>query len=197
MIKAAIFGGAFDPFHTGHAVVISALLNSNLFDLIYIVPSGERPEKPAIASPLQRLTMLELGLKTAGLTNSKIKIERCQVNGTINSSFTVDLLNFLKAREPNVDFSFVIGADNLSQLNKWKNPEQLTEAAKFIVLPRPGQSINPPAGFKVEFIKPEAWMHNGASSSEIRGLIANRKDTAGLLYKEVADYIKLNNLYVI
>ena len=196
MPRIAVFGGAFDPFHTGHAVVISALLNSNLFDFIYVVPSGIRPEKPCTASPQQRCEMLEIGLKSADLKNNKIIIERCQIDGSISSSFTVDLLSFLKQREPGSTFSFVIGADNLNQLKQWKDPEKLAQLTKFIVLPRPGQSITTPKGFKVELIEPKEWMYNGAASSEIRKLLAQGKSTAGLLYKEVADYIKLQQLYV-
>ena len=59
----ALFGGTFDPIHSGHIAVAQAAQKRFHIDAIYFVPSSRPPHKskPALTPFLHRYTMVALG----------------------------------------------------------------------------------------------------------------------------------------
>ena len=57
------------------------------------------------------------------------------------TQYTVDLLRRLTQRNPQFRFVFMIGADNLLQLPKWKNWRSIIETIPIAVIARPGTSL--------------------------------------------------------
>ncbi len=55
--------------------------------------------------------------------------------------YTVDLLERLKTRHPDINFIFMMGADNLLQLPKWRDWETIVETVPIAVIARPGSPI--------------------------------------------------------
>ena len=52
--------------------------------------------------------------------------------------YTIDTLDALKVREPECDFTLVIGSDNLERFNGWKQAERILKEYGIVVYPRPG-----------------------------------------------------------
>jgi nicotinate-nucleotide adenylyltransferase len=57
--------------------------------------------------------------------------------------YTVDTVRILQARQPDVEFFFVMGSDSLRDLLKWHQPEQLIKLCPLVVVPRPGVEASP------------------------------------------------------
>jgi len=58
-----------------------------------------------------------------------------------DTQYTVELLTTLKAIEPNTQFVFMMGADNLKQLPKWRDWRTIMETIPIAVIARPGSPI--------------------------------------------------------
>jgi nicotinate-nucleotide adenylyltransferase len=58
-----------------------------------------------------------------------------------NTQYTVGLLTTLKARQPDTNFVFMMGADNLLQLPRWRKWQVIMETVPIAVIARPGSSI--------------------------------------------------------
>ncbi|MBX7143469.1 MAG: nicotinate (nicotinamide) nucleotide adenylyltransferase [Oligoflexia bacterium] len=196
MASIALFGGAFDPPHTGHTLVISALLKSKLCEQVWCVPSADRPDKAWHATAEARLAMLKIALSEAFPGQTSIKIEDAQVNGDLPTSFTIDFLDYIKKQYPQHTFSWVIGADNIPHLQTWKDSARLMRETSFLAYPRPGYDILPtqcPANVRMIEVTNAAL--SSASSTKIRELIATDQDTSGLLSPGVRSYINEHAIY--
>jgi nicotinic acid mononucleotide adenylyltransferase len=122
---------------------------------------------------------------------------------------TADLLDMLLKDEPNVDFSFCLGADTFVDLTQWKwrrarDVFRLLEG-RLVVLCRQGSTtktddsleqlvdrINQSESAQVELLNVPTL--NEVSSSAVRN--SNDEERLGeMLSKDVLDYIKENRLY--
>lgn len=194
-IKTAIFGGAFDPPHVGHQGAIRAILDSALAQHIWLTPSGDRDDKSVRAGSTHRVAMLELILRDYFADDSAVSIERCQVDGQVTGSYTIDLMRFFRGKYPQRSFSFIIGSDLISQLESWKDPDALAQEVEFLVLPRPGYSSTLASRMKLNVIPERFLVPSPASSSQARILLGQNKSTEGILAPCVASYIQKHRLY--
>lgn len=190
--KIALFGGSFDPPHYGHAFVVNSLINSASFAEVRLVPSGMRPDKKNTANAEQRAKMLALFIQELFITSDiPVRIENCQIDGRLESSATIDLLDYLNSREPTKEFLFAIGADLIPQLPSWKNSGELLRRRPFILIPR----IKPT---DIDVSSPDFFQIEPAdfSSSAIRKLRAGKKSISGLLPVSVEQYIVQEKIYL-
>ena len=58
----------------------------------------------------------------------------------LKSSATYDLLKHIKNKKPKIELFFLMGADNLKKLHKWKNWKSITKLAKIVIFPRKNYS---------------------------------------------------------
>ncbi|HTA95237.1 MAG TPA: nicotinate (nicotinamide) nucleotide adenylyltransferase, partial [Verrucomicrobiae bacterium] len=89
---------------------------------------------------------------------------------------------------------YLIGADNISKLNEWREPNELAKLAEFAAIPRPGETV-------AEFPKPfRGRILNGfpigISSSQIRARVKANLPVENLVPPFVADAIRAAKLYV-
>jgi len=57
------------------------------------------------------------------------------------TQYTIDLIKTLQTREPHLNFVFMMGADNLLQLPKWREWQTIVESIPIAVIARPGSPI--------------------------------------------------------
>jgi len=57
------------------------------------------------------------------------------------TQYTVDLIEKLIERHPNIDFVFMMGADNLLQFPKWKDWQRIMAMIPIAIIARPGTSL--------------------------------------------------------
>lgn len=203
-MRIGLFGGSFNPFHTGHAMVVSYLAQFADLDEVWIMPSRQNPLKSEFLEQdpgqLHRLTMVAAGIPD--LPN--IKITEVELSMP-SPNYTVDTLKKLTLEYPDYEFHIVIGGDNWSNFTRWKDAAEIIKKHHVIVYPRPGsdpdvqlQLLALGSGMlqyadriRVLHEAPQVMM----SSSFVRNIIAKGADAAGFVNSQVNDYIKINKLY--
>lgn len=208
MALYAIYGGAFDPVHSGHLAV--ACHARDVLDAdIALVPTGDpRHRAPAHANAAQRVAMLDLAI--AHQPRLRIDTRELQRNGP---SFTVDTLAELRAeRGSQAPLAMIVGADAFAGLPGWQRWRELFGLAHIVVASRPHPAPRPatleaeiagrqcreparlhqqPAGLVLE-LAPGDWPQ---SSSDVRQRRADGLTLAGWVPDAVADYIARHGLY--
>ncbi len=192
----AVYGGAFDPFHLGHASVIKHLVDTIGFGSVIVVPSGTRPDKDLCGSAEHRLAMTRIGVQQCFGEDGRIAVSDVHVSGRLGYG-TIDLVRYFNDIQES-DVYIVIGSELVSALTHWKSQEQLQTEARFIVIPRPGESADFEIGAQWRLTLAEPLGADGSeiSSSEIRTMWRRNEDIARAVPSTVADYIRSNQLYL-
>lgn len=190
MGKVGIFGGTFDPIHNGHLITTQSVRELRNLDKIIFVPSFVSPHKPNIksASPKHRLNMIKLAIEGIDFFDySEYEIDKGGI------SYTVDTLQEFKKRYNELEF--IIGYDNIFTFHTWKNPDEILELAKIIVLKRKS-SI--PRSFIDKFVKAATFVQTRGieiSATDIRERVKKGMPINFLVPEKVKEYIYKNNLY--
>jgi nicotinate-nucleotide adenylyltransferase len=189
-LKLGIFGGSFDPVHLGHLLVAQAAIEELGLDRLFFIPAAQSPFKPENqpAPTPARLQLLRLAL--AGRTNCEIDEQEIRRGGV---SYTIDTLRDYAKGFPGAELFYLIGADHAAKLDKWREPDELSRLAEFVVIPRPGEPV-------VEFPKPfRGRILKGfpieISSSQIRARVKSGLPVDHLVPPFVADAIRAAGLY--
>ena len=138
MSSIGLFGGSFDPVHHGHLIVGQVAAESLGLDELRFVPAREQPFKVGrhAADATHRATMLELAVAgTPGFA-----VERAEL-GREGPSYTIETLLALGAREPQVAWTLLLGADAAAELGAWHRANELPALARIVVFARPGVPI--------------------------------------------------------
>ena len=129
--RIGIMGGTFDPIHQGHIRMAQCALESMRLDRVLMLPSGNPPHKPDVTPAEDRYRMVCAAC--AGLDGLEPCREEVDRSGVI---YTVDTLSILKEKYPKADFYYIIGADTLMELHKWRRFETVLTLTTFLVCPR-------------------------------------------------------------
>jgi nicotinate-nucleotide adenylyltransferase len=186
-LKAAIFGGTFDPIHEGH--LAAARLAAGLFQLdrVLFIPANAPPHKHgrAYAPYADRLRMIELACKGIdGFEGSRLE------EGT-ERSYSIDTIEKLRAQiAPADELYFLIGADAFAEIRTWHRWQDVAKAVRFIVVSRPGYRYDMPAEVTSDRLEADLpW-----SSSAIRAALKQGDEPEGLP-APVRAYIAKRGLY--
>jgi nicotinate-nucleotide adenylyltransferase len=189
--RIGLYGGSFDPVHCGHLLVAQAALEELALDRIFFIPAAQSPFKPesAPAPHPERCRLLRIAL--AGRTNCEIDLQELERGGT---SYTIDTLMNYAARFAGAELFYLIGADHVPTLPKWRDAAGLARLARFVVIPRPGQAAVPfPSPFRGQMLE---GFPLGVSSSQIRTRVKAGQSIAGLVPDAVAEAIANSKLYL-
>ncbi len=174
--RVAVFGGSFNPPHTGHRKICRYLLAQE-FDEVWVVPVYRHAFGKRLAPFKHRLEMCRL--MTHGLSRVKILDTERRIGGI---SRTIRTLELLARGNPSTRFSLVVGADAMRETRTWLSFDRIRRLARIVVIPRQG------AGGAGPFLSP-------LSSTEIRAKLAQglsvRRDCGEL----VATYLDVHALY--
>jgi len=201
-MKIGIFGGTFNPVHSGHLTMLDCFISQIQLDKCYIVPAAISPFKQNFsiyqANDYDRLFMLKLALDN--FENVEV-IDYEIVKGGI--SYTIDTLHLLKGVHPDDEFYLLIGADQAIAFDKWHRWEEIVQNAFICVVQRPDldekyvrenvELIFRKYLFKVIFI--EAPIIN-ITATQIREKLKNKESIDGLVPKQVSEYIKEKRLFI-
>jgi nicotinate-nucleotide adenylyltransferase len=191
IIQLGLFGGSFDPVHLGHLLVAEAAREEAKLARLFFVPTALSPFKPdSHPTPAaERLRLLRLAL--AGKEWCEIDDQEVRRGGI---SYTIDTVRDYAARFPKAQLFYLIGADHVAQLPRWREAQSLAELLHFIVIPRPGQAEAPlPEPFRGRTL---AGFPLGVSSSQIRARVKAGASIAHLVPASVAEAIRNNRLYL-
>jgi nicotinate-nucleotide adenylyltransferase len=194
-MRVGVLGGTFDPVHNGHLVLAAAARDHFRLDLVLFVPAGDPWRKTrTILSAHHRLGMLRLAIaRDESLGISDVELRRD------GPSYTADTLESLAGERLDDQFWFIVGADALEDMPNWKDPARIVSHAIIAVAPRGDVDINeayrkvPELAGRVETF-PMAPVET--SSTEIRERVARGQDVQALVPDAVAEYIRMNRLYL-
>ncbi|MCQ2351176.1 MAG: nicotinate-nucleotide adenylyltransferase [Paludibacteraceae bacterium] len=133
--KVGLFGGSFNPIHYGHTGLANFILEHTDIQQVWLMVSPQNPLKKR-ADLMDDDVRLRLAREaTASMPNIKV----CDIEMHLPvPSYTLNTLNVLKQMYPTVEFSLIIGSDNVFCFNKWYGYEEILENFPIIVYPRPG-----------------------------------------------------------
>ena len=191
MQRLGLFGGSFDPVHLGHLLVAQAAREELQLTRLFLIPAAQSPFNPESqpTPPQERLKLLRLAL--AGLTWCEVDEQELGRGGL---SYSIDTVRDYAQRFPQAALFFLIGADNVAQLPKWREAEQLARLAEFVVIPRPGEKeAHLPAPFRGRMLR---GFPLGVSSSQIRARVRGGQSIEHLVPGPVAEAIRINGLYL-
>jgi nicotinate-nucleotide adenylyltransferase len=190
-MRLGLFGGSFDPVHLGHLLVAQAAYEELNLSRLFFIPAAQSPFKPATqpAPAKDRLRLLRLAL--AGETHYEIDEQELARSGV---SYTIDTVRNYAGRFPQAALFYLIGADHLPQLPKWREAERLAELVEFVVIPRPDETpVLLPAPFRFRTL---TGFPLGVSSSQIRARVHAGQSIRGLVPSAVEEAIRNNRLYL-
>ncbi|MDB6016762.1 MAG: nicotinate (nicotinamide) nucleotide adenylyltransferase [Pedosphaera sp.] len=191
MQRIGLYGGSFDPVHLAHLLVAQAALEEVGLERLFFIPAAQSPFKPGMtATPAaERLRLLRLAL--AGQTRCEIDEQEIKRGGV---SYTVDTVRDYARRFPKAELFYLIGADHVASLSKWREAEELARLAEFVVIPRPGEAeASFPAPFRGRTLK---GFPLGVSASQIRERVKAGLSIEHLVPAAVAEAIRNYRLYL-
>ena len=134
-----IFGGSFNPIHTGHLRLARALVHQGLLDEIWLMVSPLNPLKQGQTDILDdeaRLAMVQLA------TANEPHIQACDLEMHMpRPSYMVRTLETLRKNYPQHEFVLVIGSDNWQRFPQWRESDEILRHHKLLVYPRPGYEL--------------------------------------------------------
>jgi nicotinate-nucleotide adenylyltransferase len=182
--KIGILGGTFDPVHNGHLILARDAFEQLNLDSLIFIPAAISPHKlqEQPAAPEIRLEMLRAAIEgEPQFCLDALELERPA------PSYTVDTIEALKAREPEAEFIFLIGEDNVAQLSSWHRFADLSKLVQFAVLDR--------SGLKTTHPYPTIRRHLDISASDIRNRVARGQSIRYLVPPAVEKIIRERQLY--
>jgi len=197
-MRMAIMGGTFDPVHNGHLQIAQDVKKVCGLDGILLLPAGDPPHKRLQIDRFDRLEMARRAAKTQpGMMVSDIEIMR---EGT---TFTVDTLTQLHEQQPDAEWIYIIGADTVRVLSKWRNFEKVAGLCEFAAVGRPGfdgESVREWADALERDYGARIHLLNvcgpDISSTDVRNAVAEGRSIDSLVPQPVAEYIREKGLYL-
>ena len=189
-MKVGLFFGTFDPLHIGHDQIASYFLE-NYFDQIWFVVTPHNPHKEKLVLTDEKIR-LEMVKK---FCDSNVNFVCSDVEFSLKQpNHTSDTISKLYEFYPKIDFSVIIGQDNLMHLDQWKNYETILDTGVY-VYPR---GIESNSNFVLQEhpkVKICDCKLMEISSSEIRDNIRKEKSIEHFVPDHIIELINKNNLY--
>lgn len=197
--RIGIFGGTFDPIHVGHLIIAEQVMVELSLDHVVFVPGGIPPHKEASsvrASALDRLAMVEAAVKG----NEQFSVDRIEVDAG-RAMHTVETVPLLKRRLPEDEWFFITGADEVSNLLTWRDPDLLLEEIVMVAATRPGFDLAKLQHLEdslqnFDRIFPVECSRVDISATSIRRRLLQGKSVRYLVPEEVYGIIEERGLYV-
>ena len=131
MSHIVLFGGSFNPIHSGHLAIARSTLKQLQAHELWFLPTLFTPLKDTeMASFEHRCQMIELMIKPF----RKFKISRIEAE-LKSLSFTYDTVKLLLERYPQHRFTWLIGSDQMMQFKQWHRYKELIGLIAFAVFP--------------------------------------------------------------
>jgi nicotinate-nucleotide adenylyltransferase len=193
-------GGSFDPIHIAHLLAAESVRDTLKLDRVLFVPAGDQPLKPGtgFAPVRDRVEMVRIAIESnPHFVLSTVEVDR---NGP---SYTVDTLRLLREElggPERASLWFIVGADSLLTLPRWRDPQGILAQARLAVVRRPDYLVDlthlreqlPGIIEKVDWV--EAPLMD-VSSTDIRTRILQGRSICYLVPDPMRAYIEERGLY--
>ena len=185
-----LYFGSFNPIHIGHLAIANYLLvNSELSEIWFVIsPHNPLKNKQSLAPDYHRLEMVKIAI------GDHVLMKASNIEFSLpKPSFTIDTLTYIAEKNSKKNFALIMGADNIQNIQKWKNYETILSNYPIFVYPRSGIHLNPNNyNGNIQIINAPLME---ISSSFIRDALKEGKDIRFFLTEKVYEYICDCNLY--
>lgn len=175
MLKVGIFGGSFNPVHTGHVALAKSLCQKAGLDEVWFMVSPMNPFKKHATDLLADHLRLEMVRKAV---ENEPQLKASDYEFLLpKPSYTWNTLQALSADYPDTAFTLLIGGDNWAAFDKWYRSADILARYPIVVYPRQGSHTgNVPEGVTIV----ETPLLD-ISSTEIRQRIREGKSIEGMV----------------
>lgn len=190
-MKIGLFGGTFNPVHTGHVKLVENFKEKLGLDKVLVIPTAQPPHKEAkeLVSAEDRINMCKMAFGSLAEV-SDIEISRG------GKSYTVLTLEELKKIYKDDELYFLVGSDMLLSFKRWYRWEDILSMCTLCATDRNNEEsckeTDPDFFEKIIFCDFEKTV---VSSSEVREKFERKEDVAHLIPEKVLNYIKEKGLY--
>lgn len=194
-MNVVLFGGAFNPPHLGHLLVIQQAFELiPELDQLWILPCYRHTFQKELAPSQDRLDMVRLLMQEIPKSLQKrVKLEIIEIDKKLSGE-TYETLQLMKEQYPNDHFFFLMGSDQLRSFTKWGSWQKLLEAMPFYVYPRNGYD-EPVTLPNMTLLQADTQVITNLSSSLIRKRISENLPLTHLVPEPIIDYLVTNKLY--
>ena len=147
MKNVGILGGSFDPPHKGHLYIsIEAKKILKLEEVWWLVTPQNPLKISRPANYKERVNNCKLISK-----NKPIKIK--EIEKKINSKYSYQTIKYLNNHYKNINFIWLMGADNLINFHKWQNANKIFNEIPIVVFRRYGYNEKALKSYTSNFYK--------------------------------------------
>jgi nicotinate-nucleotide adenylyltransferase len=189
--RIGLFGGSFDPIHTGHLILAQAAVNALALDRVLFIPTAVPPHKrrEALTDFTTRVEMIERAI--AG--NRRFELSLVEAKRAVSYTYRT-VLRFVREGYGRESIHLLIGSDSLEEIYEWRKPEMIFANATIVVMLRPGHERIPPLPPESALVR-LAEGSNSISSSDVRDLVRDGKSIRYLVPDAVGRCIGRHALY--
>ena len=221
--RIALFGGSFDPIHSGHLAVARAADRRFNFDEIHFIPASRPPHKlkQHLAPFPHRFAMVSLACTEHPHFVPSLAEAGEDFSGT-QLHYSVDTVRYFRHsfHAPGDHIYFIVGADAFLDIPMWKEYETLLGLCDFIIANRPGiraealrlvippelmagpndkREPEPPSPLIVKLRRTSVYLLENVASevsaTDIRRRANRGQSIHGLVSARVEEYILKQGLY--
>ena len=131
-MRIGLLGGSFNPAHAGHLHVARLARRRLRLDQVWLLVSPGNPLKPA-----RGMAKLGSRLASAARIGDGRRVIATAIEAALGTSYTVDTLRAIRRRFPCARFVWLMGADNLGQLPRWRRWMAIMRLMPVAIFPRP------------------------------------------------------------
>lgn len=198
-MKIGIMGGTFDPVHIGHLLLGQFAYEDFGLDEIWYLPNGNPPHKQTEEGKMalaHRIEMVRLAIQD----RPYFKLCLLEAKET-EHSYTYKTMSELNTQYPEHKFYFILGADSLFKIEKWKYFREIFPTCTILAAMRDDKNVEEMLwqmtyleryGAKIELLRAPLLE---ISSTAIRSRARNHLSVYYMVPDAVAEYIMKNNLY--
>lgn len=200
MNRTGIMGGTFNPIHIGHLIIAQKAREQFKLDKVLFMPCGV-PHLKDSKDILPKTVRTEL-TQLAIMDNPFFELSTIEVDKK-GVTYTYETLAQLKRENADTEYYFIMGADSLWTIEKWKEPEKIFADCHILAAVRNGHSLKEMEaqtaylkgkyGADISILK-----YNGIeiSSTMIRSMLAKGESVRSYVPEQVYNYIMQNRLFI-
>lgn len=130
-LRIGLFGGSFNPAHSGHLHVAETAMKRLQLDWVWWIVARGNPLKTAHGDFAERLA-------SARAVAHHPRMIVTDIEARLGLTYTADTLAAIVARAPRAHFVWLMGADNMAGFHHWQDWQDIARTLPIAIIARPG-----------------------------------------------------------